>query len=145
MNQDSKNVRKSSFGFLMKTLSSRLDGLMKEELKKHDLNIKHFGTLMMIFEMEGRTQNEIGKLIEIPGYATTRILDDLEKKGLTYRVCPPENRRTHRVYLTEDGKKYKSILPAIVVKVNKEILQPLDDGEREQLIQILQKLIFREE
>jgi DNA-binding MarR family transcriptional regulator len=144
MNESTESVRKSSLGFLVKSLASRLDKKMNAELKQYDLNLKQFGTLMMLFEMEGMTQNEIGKSIEMPGYSITRILDELEKKELTYRICPANNRRTHNVYLTGKGKKLMSLLPPIVFNVNEDILAPLDQIERMQLIKLLSRLVFND-
>ena len=142
MKPSTKDVRRTSFGFLIKTLSARLDAQMEIELKRHGLNLKQFGTLMMVFEMEGASQIEIGKNVGIPGYATTRTLDELEKKGLVYRHRPPENRRTHHIYLTDEGKKLRKVLPPIIQKVNDEALAALNAEDQNKLISILTKLTF---
>ncbi|MCP4294788.1 MAG: MarR family transcriptional regulator [Proteobacteria bacterium] len=141
MTKKTKDVRLNSLGFLLNTLVSQIESRMIRELEKLGLTLKQFGTLMMLFELEGASQVMISKSVGIPGYATTRILDELEQKKLVYRHRPPENRRTHHIFLTDEGKKLRSILPPLVMKVNRVFLSSLSDKEAMIFIELLKKMV----
>ncbi|MBF0193532.1 MAG: MarR family transcriptional regulator [Magnetococcales bacterium] len=134
-------VRVNSCGWLVKVLSLRMDKDMETELGDHGLNVKHFATLMTLLEQDNLTQTEIAQRVRNPQYVTSRLLDKLEERQLIERRPDPNSRRSHRVVLTDNGRSMKQILPAIVKRVNKKNLSPLDTDERTELIRLLKKLL----
>ncbi len=122
-------------------ISARLDSLVKQELKRLGLDLKQFGVLMALLEEEGLTQTEIGKKIILPGYATTRTIDALEKKQLIERRTDERSRRSYRIYLTDKGHTTGPELFIIINKVNEDLLSVLPATERKQLTTILQKIL----
>lgn len=139
-----RQVRTTSVGWMLKRLSSRLDAEMKRALSRDGLNINQFAILMTLLEGEGLTQVEIGLKIGMPGYATTRNIDALERKRLLERRPDERSRRSHRVYLTDAGRAVAPKLFATVRRVNEQFLRPLDDGERDRLVVTLEKLLEAE-
>jgi len=75
------SVRKTSVGWLLKRLSVEIDREMVKQLRPHSLSINQFGIVMTLLECDGLSQSEIGKRIDMPGYATTRNIDILESGG----------------------------------------------------------------
>ncbi|MBV1916412.1 MAG: MarR family transcriptional regulator [Pseudomonadales bacterium] len=138
-----QNTRENSIGWMLKTLCAQLDREMKQELKQIDMDLNRFAVLMTLLEKEGLTQTELGAQIKMPGYATTRTLDALEKKGLVERRADERSRRSYRIFLTKDGRSLGPSLFSIVGEVNKELLSTVSDEEQQQLKDILQKLVLR--
>ncbi|MCP5093858.1 MAG: MarR family transcriptional regulator [Gammaproteobacteria bacterium] len=136
-----QSVRENSVGFMLKMLSTSLDAEMNKELKRLDLNLRQFAVLMTLSETEGLTQAEIGKKINVPGYATTRTLDALEDKRLVERHKDERSRRNYRIFLTDQGRAVVPELFAIVKKVNQGLLSVLSTTERKQTADILEKLM----
>lgn len=116
-----------------------MDAAMKIELEEHDLDLKSFSNLMCLFEQDELTQVELGQRVGNPQYATSRVVDLLEKKKLVSRRSDPTSRRTHRIVLTAKGESLRKVLPAIVQRVNNKMLACLDGDERKNLVSLLQK------
>ncbi len=147
METDTKNessagtVRQTSAGWMLKRLCAYLDADMNDELRHVDLNLNQFAVLMTLLEVEGLTQAEIGRRIAMPGYSTTRSMDSLEEKRLVDRRPDERSRRSHRIYLTEQSRALAPELFAIVMRVNQRLLAPLDKGDRERLVIILEQVL----
>ena len=135
-----KEIRTFSLGWLINSTGTRLDQEMKQRLEKIGLNLKEFGTLMILRENEGLTQVELSRRAGVPGYATTRTLDSLEKKGQIERRNIEGNRRAYHIFLTPKGQKVVKALPPIVREVNQQILSNLEASEQKELIRLLRKL-----
>ncbi|WED29620.1 MarR family transcriptional regulator [Vibrio sp. DW001] len=140
MSEDFLMVRNSSFGSLANLITFHMTQRMKEKLAEKELTIKLFGALMILMAEDEITQIEIAKRAGLPGYATSRTLDELEKLELIERTPNPSSRRSFLIVLTNKGRKLGSTLPAIVNEVNQDVLFPLSKEEQEQLIFNLQKI-----
>jgi DNA-binding MarR family transcriptional regulator len=148
-----KKVRENSVGWMLKMLTGCLDPKMKQELKSLDLDLLQFAVLMTLLEEEELTQTGIGKRITLPSYATTRTIDALEEyattrtidaleeKHLVERRKDESSRRSHRIFLTDEGHAIAPQLFAIVKSVNDGFLSALDAAEKKQLKAILKKLL----
>lgn len=136
-----RNVRKTSVGWMLKMLSLSLDKEMNRKLKPLGLNLAQFAILMTLHEDSGLTQVELGKRISLPGYATTRNLDSLEKAGLVKRQPHETSRRSLRVYITDDGELICRKLFPIVREVNGQLLSRLNKTEIDQIESLLAKLL----
>ena len=136
-----QKVRKTSVGWMLNVLSSRLDAVMNKELKQLDLSLNQFAILMTLMEKEGLTQAEIGRKTARLGYSTTRSIDGLEEKELVERRRDERSRRSYRIYLTNQGSAMDQKLFAIVNKVNEGFLSQISTKEKKQLATILQKLL----
>ncbi|MET0081131.1 MAG: MarR family transcriptional regulator [Candidatus Thiodiazotropha lotti] len=134
-------VREKSVGWMLKVLSTLLDAEMSRELKRWDLNLSQFAALMSLSEQEGLTQAELGKKIIMPGYATTRTLDALEEKHFVERRRDERSRRSHRIFLTTQGRVVVPELFTIIKKVNEGLLSDLSATEKKQVATILNKLV----
>ena len=134
-------VRNTSFGRLTNLLTHHLNQEMEKRLAEKGLNIKLFGVIMILMAEDKITQIEISKRIRVPGYATSRTLDQLEKIDLIERTPDPSSRRSFLIVLTDKGRELGKTLPAIVKEVNHKMLAPLEEEERTQLLASLQKVV----
>lgn len=136
-----RSVREQSLGWMIKSLSTRMDTDINRALKPYGLDLRRFGILMTLLENEGLTQAEIGQKISMPGYATTRNIDVLEDSGLLRRDKHPSSRRSFSIYLTDKGKALAPSLFSIVKTVNDKALAQLDEKEVSQLELLLSKML----
>jgi DNA-binding MarR family transcriptional regulator len=137
---EARHRRENSFGFLVQTLAKRMDVRMTAELKKYDVDIKIFASLMFLSERDGVNQREIGNMLNFPEYYTSRNIDTLVKTGFAERRADPKSRRSFLIFLTEEGKaKAKEIAP-VVKKVNDTVLVNLSKEERKIAVSLLQKV-----
>lgn len=135
-----KTARKSSIGWLVKSLGTWLDSQMDIQLEPLGLTKAQFTIIMALLENDGVTQAEIGRKILMPGYATTRNIDKLELNELLERQHHKSSRRAHSIYLTAKGRKLAPALFAIVKDVNGVFLESINDKDKKELTKILSRL-----
>lgn len=135
---EAKKRRENSFGFLIQTLAKRLDVMMRDELKAHNVDLKIFANLMFLAEKDGVNQREIGNTLNFPEYYTSRNVDALVELGFAERRPDPNSRRSFLIFLTPAGKAKAKQLPPVIKKVNDEVLKELSETERKQVIGLLQ-------
>lgn len=138
---DSEFNREESLGWLVAVVSSSMAKGLDAQLTTKNLRLKHWPTLMCLWERDGITQTELSNTVRVPGYTTTRTLDELEKLGLVERREDPNSRRAHNVHLTARGRRLQHTLPPLAQMVNESHLQALDTKERRLLIQLLKKIV----
>lgn len=130
--------REESFGFLIQTIARTIEVKMKAELKTVGVDIRIFANLMALGREDGINQREIGARLNFPDYYTSRNVDALVEAGYAERRPDPDSRRTYLVYLTKAGRAKAKELPAIVARVNDEVLKDLPEKDQAALIGILQ-------
>jgi MarR family transcriptional regulator for hemolysin len=86
------------------------------------------------------TQRELARAIGIEGATLTHHLDGLERAGLLTRTRDPNNRRVHRVELTDAGDAQFQRLRHAAVQFDKQLRTGLDDDDVQRLRDILTKL-----
>ncbi|MDC9720617.1 MAG: MarR family transcriptional regulator [Gammaproteobacteria bacterium] len=135
-------VRKNSIGWMVKSLSAKLDKEMKKDLEPHGLNLGQFAILMTLLEKDNVTQTAIGKKVSMLSYAITRNIDVLEKNGLLERHESTISKRSLCIRLTVKGKALAPVLFSIVGNINKNTFSILDEGEEKQFKLLLEKVLF---
>ena len=110
---------------------------MQARLKAHGLKMDHFIGLMALTEKEGASQTEIGEGLRLAGYTVSRALDALEKQGLVERRQDEQSRRTHRVFLTDDGRALMPNIFNIIGDQNKELLDQLSSEDQREFLRLL--------
>ncbi len=77
---------------------------------------EQWAVLNRLWESEGEHQTVLAERTAKDRHNITRILDLLERNGLVRREPDPEDRRSRKVFLTDEGKALKSKLIPIVKK-----------------------------
>lgn len=130
-------TRTTSAGWMLQRLACMIDIQMQARLKAHGLKMDHFIVLMALTEKEGASQTEIGQGLRLAGYTVSRALDALEKQGLVERKQDAQSRRTHRVYLKEDGRALMPRIFGIIGDQNKQILGQLSSADQQEFLRLL--------
>ncbi|MBV9104968.1 MAG: MarR family transcriptional regulator, partial [Verrucomicrobia bacterium] len=102
--------------------------------------------LLMILLKYGEGEATPAALAEKTGVTRATIsglLDGLEKDGLIKRSSDPEDRRLIRVHLTRAGRAFLDKIRPGYCRWFSSIVEPLDEGERQQLVNLLEKIRTR--
>ncbi len=83
----------------------------------------------------------LGKYTGLEKSSLTRMVDDLEKKGIVYRKTDPGDRRKVLVSLTEKGLNYYNCLSQITAEMADEILQFVNDTDVENFVHSLETMV----
>jgi DNA-binding MarR family transcriptional regulator len=70
-----------------------------------DIRPAQYSVLVMIAANPGFSQSDIAEALGIERARVVRLLDRLEKRGLTQRLASPTDRRSHTLRLTREGQR----------------------------------------
>lgn len=104
-------------GFIIHLLDTQMKAALQRAFQSNgfDLTPEQWGLLNRLWETEGIHQSILAERTGKDRHNITRILNLLEKKGLTRRVPDPDDRRRYNIYLTDAGRELKKKLPPIVI------------------------------
>jgi Transcriptional regulators len=113
-----------SIGFLMGVAYRKLVQLFAQRLKPYDITPEQWAVLVRIAEREGMIQKDIADRSGKDRPTVTRILDALESKSLIVRRICGSDRRSYRIFATEQGKA----LTAATIPIEREALTDAMEG-----------------
>jgi len=112
-------------------------------LSGHEMGQGRFTVLMllgMVCEEPPTTPATLAEAAGVTRATMTGLIDTLEKDGLVAREPDGNDRRTIHVRLTPEGRAVlEAMLPDYFQTVT-DILRPLSEAERKQLVRLLQKI-----
>lgn len=101
---NSSAALRAQFAEELSITSRKLRTLFDARVRTKGLTLPRARTLIHLARKDGMTQTELAELLEVEGPTLVRLLDGLEKQGLTER-CPVEgDRRAKKIALTPAGR-----------------------------------------
>lgn len=137
----SRDVRTDRIGQLLFVASQAAQALATEQLEPLGLTARGWGVLSTLVESGPLTQIELAHALTIDRTAMVYLLDDLEGTGLVRRVRSPHDRRAFEIQLTDAGRTRQRAAAAELRKSASTLLAPLDHQEREQLRDLLTRVV----
>jgi MarR family transcriptional regulator for hemolysin len=103
---------RESLAFLLVRTALRLRLLGNTMLQEagFDITVDQWGILNLLWEADGQTPVELARRAGKDKPNVTRLLKILEDKGLVSRHPDAQDRRSHRIHLTEAGTALKEPL-----------------------------------
>jgi DNA-binding MarR family transcriptional regulator len=117
------------------TFQKKIAGKFKELSKNQPMVIKIIGIQGEIMP------STLGEYTGMDKSSLTRMVDDLEKKGIVFRKTDPEDRRKVLVSLTEKGLNCYNELTEITVDMADKILKFVDQKDVEDYVQSLENIV----
>lgn len=96
--------------------------------------------LMLLWEKDGLSQNEIAKGLNKDKTNIARMLSNLEKKGLISRHINKIDGRSFNVYLTERGKELSEQVYPIIEEFNRIVCSGITREELQTINEVLWKI-----
>ncbi|TMK98135.1 MAG: winged helix-turn-helix transcriptional regulator [Actinobacteria bacterium] len=129
-----------SVGFTLSSLGYAVAARFRATLAPLQLEPREFALLRTVASAEGRSQQAVGGLLQIPASRMVAFVDALEGRGLLERRHNPLDRRTRELHLTDRGRSLLERALALAVDFERELLADLSLQEREQLLALLQRV-----
>ena len=108
---------KSQVCFPIYTLSREIIHQYRPFLDELDITYSQYLVLMVLWEQEPQTVNQIGKKLYLDSGTLTPLLKRLELKKIITRTRKPSDERVVEIELTENGHELKSKAMLIPQKV----------------------------
>ena len=96
--------------------------------------------LININSKEGTPATKIAPLIGLETRSLTRMLKTMEEKGLIYKKADPVDKRSVRMFLTEEGKRKKEISVQSVMRFNEQVRGALTEEELGSFFGVISKI-----
>ena len=96
--------------------------------------------LININSKEGTPATKIAPLIGLETRSLTRMLKTMEEKGLIYKKADPVDKRSVRMFLTEEGKRKKEISVQSVMRFNEQVRAALTEDELTSFFGVISKI-----
>ena len=111
--------------------------LESQIFKKHNLTPTQFSVLETLYSKgKLRIQDLIDSMLATSGNMTV-VIKNMERDGWISRSCDPNDRRSFRIQLTDQGqKKIEAVLPEHMANI-RHMTDLLSQNDKEDLVRIL--------
>ncbi|MFE5285859.1 MarR family winged helix-turn-helix transcriptional regulator [Nocardia sp. NPDC056611] len=93
-----------SLTFMVRTVWLSMRSAIGDELAEFGLTTSQYATLMMTREQGGKSVSDIARDVGSTRQAANEMLGGLENAGLIERRPHPTDRRTHQIFVTDEGR-----------------------------------------
>lgn len=124
-------------------MSHYISQFVDANFAQYNLNVGEFEVLAALARNPDRqlTPKDLQKKILISSGGLSNRINRLEKKKYIIRMPDPSDRRGVIVKITPEGRQLTLDVVVSHVGIEKELIQELNDEEKEQLARLLKKLI----
>lgn len=109
-------------------------------LKPHDMTMSQGWVLVHLVRENGLRQSELAERLEVATVTTSKLIDRLEARGYVERRTDPNDRRSNRVFATEQAKGVVKILTQTIADVDKIANEGIDRAELEATRKVLRQM-----
>jgi len=102
-----------------------------------DIRPAQYSVLVMIAGNPGLSQSDLAAALGIERARLVRLLDRLEKRGLTRRLASRTDRRSHALHLTGDGQRILKRARLLAAAHEIRLIERLGAEQRKSLLDIL--------
>ncbi|MFC4333728.1 MarR family winged helix-turn-helix transcriptional regulator [Salininema proteolyticum] len=130
----------------LRELPSRLIGIASIQagriVSEHlaDSHRYHYSLLASLEEFGPHSQSLLSDRTKIYRSDLVATLNELAEKRLVDRTPDPEDKRKNIVSITAAGRRHLERMDGRIAAAQEEILAPLDEAERAELVRLLSKL-----
>ncbi|WP_018923530.1 MarR family winged helix-turn-helix transcriptional regulator [Salsuginibacillus kocurii] len=117
-----------------------LTSFIKEKLAPYNLAPEQNLIMMILWEQDGYTQNEIAARLKKDKTNIARMAASLADKGFLERVPDDLDRRSLRLYLTEEGSELGEKVTPIAEEFHHAVVQGISEEELQMVRTVLKKM-----
>lgn len=128
-------------GILVRNAHLSISSYVKKQLEPFNLAPEQNLIMMMLWEKDGISPNELSTKLNKDKANIARMISSLEKKGYIKKIEDPSDKRTFKVYLTEDGKKLECLVLPILKKTSETVLNGITEEQLIELRNLISKMI----
>ena len=129
-----------SVGFLISQLGFFSSRGFMEALEPLGIGPRDFLLMRFVLAAQGQSQQALAERLGVPASRMVAMVDHLEEAGLVERRPDPGDRRVRGLYLTRKGRGALERASKIAIDYETRLCAGINREEREQLIDLLQKL-----
>lgn len=123
--------RSQSLGYLTNLVARSLNSRLTKgfALAGIDLTAEQFGAMLLLWNEDGRRQQEFIQNLALEKSTVSRLIDGLEKHGLAIRTQNPDDSRQKLIVLTDKGRQIRDGSVQIASSLLAEAQKGITDAE----------------
>jgi MarR family transcriptional regulator, lower aerobic nicotinate degradation pathway regulator len=133
-------VDRMPYGLLLARLGYESTARFRRALRPLNLGAQHFIVLKQLQAIGSCSQGELADALGIDYSNLASVTGQLYSRGLIERNREPADRRRYIVQLTGEGRQLLADADKAIEAGEQEMLNSLDDAEREQLWDLLRRM-----
>ncbi|MGK7389473.1 MAG: MarR family winged helix-turn-helix transcriptional regulator [Candidatus Cyclobacteriaceae bacterium M2_1C_046] len=133
-------TREETIDHHIKTAWHAIYRMYNQQASKYDMTTSVGFVLLNISSKEGTPATKIAPLMGLEARSLTRVLKSMEEKGLIYREPDLKDRRSVRIFLTEEGKRKKEISRATVLAFNEAVRKEIPEDKLKVFFEVIQEV-----
>ncbi|GAA2656557.1 hypothetical protein GCM10009864_23260 [Streptomyces lunalinharesii] len=126
---------------LLSQLTVRSDRLINDGLARVDARKWHYAVLASLLEYGPGSQATLSRRTGIYRSDMVGVLNELVARDLVERAPDPADQRRNLVTLSPRGRRHLRRLDTLLDDLHDELLAPLAPAERDQLVELLTRLL----
>lgn len=136
-------MKKDKIAILLKKTALVVEKISNRMLSPYGLTHTQFKILMMLYHQPDKSvrQADIEEHFSMTNPTVTGIIQNLEKKNLVQRIENPRDKRSKLLALTESAREMEAEMHQLSELREQQITEKLTDEEKQQLIELLKKII----
>jgi DNA-binding MarR family transcriptional regulator len=127
-------------GFLLRRAHQISAAVFEDACRDLGLTPAQFGVLTVLQAHPGMGQSSLARALGFDKVTVLRVLRGLQARGFVSREPAEDNRRNVCVTLTTEGAGVLQQAQKPAEKAYRRLMAPLDKGQQDQLLQLLQLL-----
>ena len=145
--KDGAKPTRSSLSSVLGFGARRLHGLFVAGWTRHfrglgiDVTPMQGGTLLLLEENPGISQNALARLLRIEPPTLAQILNPLVEAGYVQRYDAPNDRRAVALHLTRAGRDLTRTIQAELPGHEAEVLSALSEQDRKTLLDLIDRAV----
>jgi DNA-binding MarR family transcriptional regulator len=133
----------NALGYLVRRLHNLMVPIAEAQFAGEELTFSHWVALVSLRDRLTHTCADIARHMNHDSGATTRLVDQLEERGLLTRQRSKTDRRVVNLALTAEGKAVAKALTPRIINVCNQALEGMPAAEIDALLANLKRLIAR--
>ncbi|WP_139490346.1 MarR family winged helix-turn-helix transcriptional regulator [Brevibacillus dissolubilis] len=133
-------MQDDSLGFRLNYAARRISQLLALRMAPYDITTEQWSTLNRLAEQDGISQKDLARRVGKDQTNVTRILDQLERKGLAERRPNAEDRRSFLAFVTDAGLALNETVSPIEEEVIKSLVYGVSDEQLHIFSQVLRQI-----
>lgn len=128
------------FPYLLNRAGSRIAEAFGEETRRFGISLQMWRVLAAVNDLGALRMGELSRATSIEGSTLTRLVQQMEKKGVVERVRRDSDQRAVRVVQTDEGRRITAELIPLALAYEKRALNGLDAADAARLKELLRRV-----
>lgn len=132
--------REETIDHNIKTAWHAISRMYNQQAVKQDMTTSIGFVLLNISSKEGTPATKIAPLMGLESRSLTRVLKNMEEKGLICRKPDLNDGRSVRVFMTEEGKRKKEVARETVLAFNNQVRETIPNSKLDVFFDVIEDI-----